>query len=48
MLGVWVEVQTMQEDAEIQRKAQRAKTILYVVTAVMIALPVVLWWLFGS
>lgn len=38
----------MEEDPEIQRKARRAKTILYIVTAVMIALPVVLWWLFGT
>lgn len=48
MLGVWVDLNTMEEDAEIQRKARRAKNILYVVTGFMVALPIVLWWLFGS
>jgi hypothetical protein len=38
----------MEEDPEIQRKARQVKTILYIATAAMVALPVFLWWLFGT
>ncbi|WP_442887636.1 hypothetical protein [Congregicoccus parvus] len=35
------------EDPEVQRKAQRALTILYVLTASGVVVPLVLWWIFG-
>jgi hypothetical protein len=40
-------VEPNDEDPEVQRKAQRALTILYLVTASGVVLPLVLWWIFG-
>lgn len=34
-----------EDDPELQRKARRAIVVLYVVMAVFVALPLVLWWL---
>jgi hypothetical protein len=33
-------------DPELQRKARRTIRLLYVLTAALILLPVVLWWFF--
>lgn len=37
----------MQDDPQLQRKARRVVFVLYCVTAGLVLLPLVLWWLFG-
>jgi hypothetical protein len=36
-----------EDDPELQRRARRTVALLYVLTFVLIALPLVLWWFFG-
>ena len=35
------------DDPELQRRARRTVRFLYALMVVLVALPLVLWWLFG-